>query len=147
MSFRYSPWAQAATMRLRIIQRELPDGLLGYWHQPSRTIVLDAGLTQAERRCTLAHELVHVERGDDGQCASDWHENKLEQLVHLTAARRLIHIGDLALALLLYDHEDDQADELWVDRDTLRTRLAGLTEAEREELRTRFSTARRTIRT
>lgn len=131
---RYDPWRHAAGMNIRIIQRPLPIGLLGYWHAPSRTIVLDNRLNQAERRSTLAHEIVHVERGDDGQCASDWHESKQEQQVHQIASRRLIATEDLALAMLIHEHETDIADELWVDLGTLRARLAGLSTAEREEL-------------
>lgn len=136
MRCRYSPWDHASRLDLRIIHRDLPTGLLGYWHAPARTIVLDSGLTQVERRCTLAHELVHVERGDDGQCSSDWHENKLELQVHAAAARRLIGLPELGLALILHEHEVDQADELWVDVQTLQVRLAGLSPAECHEIAT-----------
>lgn len=132
---RYDPWEHASQLDLRIVFRKLPGDLMGvYFHGPSRVIALDSRLTQAERRCTLAHELVHLERGDDGRCASDWHESKQEALVHQIAARRLISAPDLAMALLLHEHVADQADELWVDELTLRARLAGLSTAERDEL-------------
>lgn len=132
---RYDPWAHAAGLDLRIVFRELPGDLMGvYFHGPSRVIALDSRLTQAERRCTLAHELVHLERGDDGRCASAWHESKLEVQVHQVAARRLIHAADLALALILHEHPADQADELWVDELTLAARLAGLSTAEALEI-------------
>lgn len=121
----YDPWGHAAELDLTIRYRFLPKGEVGWWHQDSRTVFLDSRLTQAERRCTLAHELVHAERGDDGRCASDWHENKLEVQVHAEAARRLIRLDDLALALLLSDHEDERAEELWVDVDTLRADWQG----------------------
>ena len=132
---RYDPWEHASRLDLRIVFRELPGDLMGvYFHGPSRVIALDSRLTQAERRCTLAHELVHLERGDDGHCATAWHESKQEALVHQLAARRLIRTEDLALALILHEHLTLQAEELWVDEWTLRTRLAGLSTAERLEL-------------
>lgn len=135
MSHRYDPWEHAAGLDLRIVFRELPGDLMGvYFHGPSRVIALDSRLTQAERRCTLAHELVHLERGDDGRCASAWHESKLEAQVHQLAARRLISAPDLALALILHEHVAARAEELWVDEVTLRVRLAGLSAAERDEL-------------
>lgn len=134
-SRRYDPWDHASRLDLRIVFRKLPGDLMGvYFHGPSRVIALDSRLTQAERRCTLAHELVHLERGDDGRCASAWHESKQEALVHQIASRRLITTEDLALALILHTHVHDQAEELWVDLGTLRTRLAGLSTAEHEEL-------------
>lgn len=132
---RYDPWEHASRLDLRIVFRKLPEDLMGvYFHGPARVIALDSRLTQVERRCTLAHELVHLERGDDGHCATDWHEDKQEQLVHSIAARRLIATEDLALALILHESIYAQAEELWVDEMTLRTRLAGLSTAERLEL-------------
>ena len=135
MSDRYDPWDHAAGLDLRIVFRKLPGDLMGvYFHGPSRVIALDSRLTQAERRCTLAHELVHLERGDDGRCASAWHESTLEAHVHQIAARRLIRTEDLALALILHEHLSVQAEELWVDELTLTARLAGLSTGERDEL-------------
>ena len=41
----------------------LPPGLMGSTCHRRRVITLDLRLSQAERRCTIAHELEHVERG------------------------------------------------------------------------------------
>lgn len=142
---RYSPWAHARGMDIRIAYRFLPRGEVGWWNLATRTVFLDSRLSQIVRRCTLAHELVHAERGDDGRCASAWHENKLEVQVHAEAARRLIGLEHLALALLLHEHEHDQAEELWVDIDTLRARLAGLSAIERAAMEGRMSVARRRV--
>lgn len=131
-SDRYNPWRHAGRLNVKILLRALPHQMLGYWHFPSRTILLHPRLTQTERRCVLAHELAHVERGDHGRCASDWHQSKQEAEVHEVAARRLIRIEQLALALLLHDNLHDQAEELWVTPHTLRVRLECLTAAERE---------------
>lgn len=122
---RYNPWLDAVDLNVRVITRPLPIDMLGCWHFPSRTVVLSKRLSQIERRCTLAHELVHVERGDTGPCVGQ------ERAVHAVAAARLIPVEDLALAFLLHAHEQDQARELWVDLATLRTRVAELTDTER----------------
>lgn len=128
---RYHPWRHAAKLNVKILLRPLPHNLLGYWHFPSRTVLLHPRLTQVERRCVLAHELAHVERGDHGRCATDWHRSKMETEVHEIAARRLIPIEYLSLALLLHDNLHDQAEELWVTPHMLQVRLACLTDTER----------------
>lgn len=122
---RYNPWIHGADLNVHVITRVLPLTMRGCWHFPTRTVILSRRLTQVERRCTLAHELVHVERGDTGPCPGQ------ERAVHAVAASRLIPVEDLALAFLLHAHEIDQAAELWVDLSTLRTRVAELTDAER----------------
>lgn len=131
---RYSPWADLTALGVTVEYDTLRAPRRGYWDPATRTVVLHAGLLQDERRCTLAHELIHVERGDDGRCASSWHESRLEQLVHALAARRLIALADLRFALALSRHEHDLAEELWVDRYTLQVRLATLTGQERRTL-------------
>jgi hypothetical protein len=115
---------------LRIVVRALPGSLWGYWHQPSRTIVLDSGLCQYERRCTLAHEIVHAERGD--HCGLTERE---EEDVHAEAARRLIALPDLAWAMAWTLDVRELADELWVDEPTMTTRLDRLDEYEHEQIR------------
>lgn len=52
----------------------------GAWDQRSRTVLIDEGLTLEEFSETLAHELVHVERGDEGRQAEE-----VEQLVEAIA--------------------------------------------------------------
>lgn len=131
----YDPWVHAAELDLLIVHELLPRPYRGYWDAATKTITLHKRLSQTERRCTLTHELIHYERGDDGQCASDWHRNRLEQLVHLEAARRLIWLDDLATATILHPGDEHaQAEELWVDRRTLRARLAGLGDVEARRL-------------
>lgn len=53
-----------------------------------------------------------------------------EALVAQEAARRLITLEDLAAALQWSRDPTEVAEELWVDEDTLQTRLAHLTDAE-----------------
>lgn len=102
------------------------------WH--NKTITLDPDQDQAQRRSTLTHELVHVERGP-------WehgHEAHEERVVDQVAARRLIGIRELGEALAWAENMTEAADELWVDEDTLQTRLAHLHPSERHYLRRRL---------
>ena len=99
-----------------------------------RSIWLARGLLQVEERCTLAHELIHIERGHRG-CQPP----RIEADVEREAARRLIPLDLLGEALTWARCEAETADELCVDIATLRTRLADLTRAERARLRRRLA--------
>lgn len=126
---RYNPWRVASSYGVRVIFRDLPGAMWGAWHAPSRVVVLDRGLSQRERRCTLAHELVHVEAGD-----SCHQPARVEQLVHRVAAARLITLPDLAEAMRWSRDPHELAEGLWVDDRTLSVRLDALTVEERERL-------------
>jgi hypothetical protein len=102
----------------------------GRWYQHLQTMLIRRGLTQAARRCTVTHELIHAER-------CDLH---CDALVHELVARRLITLDALATAALF--HGDDLtgvADELWVDVETLKIRLDHLHPSERGFLQRRIS--------
>jgi citrate lyase beta subunit len=94
---------------------------------PGRTngvdiIWMDKRLDQVERRCTLTHELIHIEREHTGcQQAS------IELEVSLETARRLIAIEDLANALSWSSRPYELADELWVTQNVLADRMRSLT--------------------
>lgn len=92
--------------------------------QLGRRIWLARGLTQAERRCTLTHELVHRERGpvpvDPAAAARE------EAIVDEISARRLITLPQLVDGLKWTRQAHELADHLWVDRPTLQTRMATL---------------------
>lgn len=107
-----------------------------YYHQ-QRLVVIHPDLTQAERRSTLAHELVHAERGDE-PCVSGWHEGKQERLVSELAARQLISLDRLTDALRWSQDEHELAEELWVDADTVRARLDTLTITEQDHIESRL---------
>jgi hypothetical protein len=101
---------------------------------PGRTngvdiIWMDKRLDQVERRCTLTHELIHLERHHIGcQPAS------VELEVSLEAARRLIPIEGLASALRWSNCPYELADELWVTPSVLADRLRSLTSEEMQLL-------------
>jgi hypothetical protein len=95
-----------------------------------RTIWLDRGLLQRERRCTLVHELVHLRHHHVG------HQPKaVEDSVRLeTALLMLPDIEDIVDALRWAGTLGEAAEELWVADDVLEARLAHLNEAERRRL-------------
>lgn len=114
----------------------LPGNYAGLTDHRSRTIWLDSRLLQAERRCTIAHELEHVERGPvptDPVLAA-----REEAAIDKIVARRLIGLHALGDALAWSLNLDEAADELWVDVPTLRTRLEHLHPSERAYLRRRL---------
>lgn len=78
-------------------------------------------LLQVERRCSLAHELIHLERRDTGECPP-----AVEEAVTLEAARRLIPWEQLLAAVRWARGEQELADELWVTVPMLRARTGAL---------------------
>jgi len=89
-------------------------------------IELDPRMGQAERRCELTHEILHIEEGHEEGCA---HPD--EELVIQGTARRLITLPALARAMAWSPHRVEQAEELWVVEDVLNVRLAHLHWSER----------------
>ena len=101
---------------------------------------LDPRMTQAERRCALTHELVHLEHGHRG-CQPP----AVEHAVRAATARHLIMLEQLAAALPWSMSLDELAAELWVTPLVPTDRLAGLTRAERAHLAARIPEHRETI--
>lgn len=132
---RYSPWQHLTTdwPHIHVDPRaDLPPGMYGAW--TPGVLHLSRRLTQAGRRCTLAHELVHLERGP-APTSPDLLAAE-ERAVDIIAARRLITLPSLADAIRWSRHLDEVADECWVDRHTLRVRLSSLTNDEQDALGT-----------
>lgn len=94
-----------------------------------RVVTVDCRLSAVQRRCTLAHELVHVERGPVPR--DPWLAAREEAAVEAEAARRLIPLDALAGALAWSRRPDEVAEELWVDVQTLAVRIGGLSDVER----------------
>jgi hypothetical protein len=135
----WHPWAHLAHHHedVIVVFADLPNGLLGFTDLRRRRIILDARLTQVERRCTLTHELEHVHRGpvpaDPALAARE------EAIIDELAARRLVSLRELIEALLWSDHEHTVAEELWVDLPTLRARIATLAHEERQAIDERLA--------
>jgi hypothetical protein len=89
------------------------------------TISLRRGLDQAQRRSTVLHECLHVERGPMPMGLAAKEEHQVRKLAAQELLPSVVAIGD-ALAWSQGDLEG-AADELWVDVHTLRDRLRFMT--------------------
>lgn len=133
----YHPWRrlrELADIQLRWVDG-LPDGDLGLCSHEHRLLVMSRRQTQAERRCTLEHELGHLERGPVPAHMVE----REEVVVEREAARRLIDIRKLGEAMAWSTDAATVAEELWVDEPMLKARLEGLHPAERAYLRDRLA--------
>lgn len=133
---RYDPWRDLAERwpEVEVVIEPMAGSLLGELRYP--IIALRAGTSAAQRRCTLTHELVHLERGvrDCGPWAA-----REELHVHREAALRLIGPDELARSVRDLGGTEDLAAlayALDVDMQTLRLRLELVTPAERARIRT-----------
>ena len=99
------------------------------------TVWMHDRLLQTERRCAIAHELVHIERGT--RCVDDAEEQRVRNIT----ARRLIDTGDLVRAVQWANTVEEAADELWVTPAVLIDRLTGLSPVERAMIDTAVRTA------
>ena len=113
------PWRRLRLLPHLIVswRDDLPDYLLGATE--GDRVWLRSDLDQVQRRCTLAHELEHQERGHDG-CQPD----PVESAVRSAAARYLLpspHV--VADALVWAGDMTEAADVLWVTERVLRDRL------------------------
>jgi Zn-dependent peptidase ImmA (M78 family) len=132
----YHPWRELDRVGVDVAFTKLGD-LAGCWDPDQELIWLDTQLTQAQRRSTLAHELIHAE-GRHEPCCTDWHERKQERAVECKAARRLIHLDDLMDALAWCLSLDEIAEELHVDRPTLDIRIEMLDAEDQALIHLRF---------
>lgn len=125
-----NPWEKLVTHHphVRVEYQTLPGNQCGKTN--GHTIILDKNLSQAQRRSTLMHELIHLERGIF-TC-----NHKEEHIVDKISAVRLIELDNLVEALLWTGGKVTQeaADELWVDYYTLEKRIENLTSKELEYL-------------
>lgn len=124
----YHPWRDARDRKhLTIRFREVGDCERG--QLVGDTVEIDSRQLQAERRCTIAHELVHDERRvfpDDESLRA-----REERTVERIAARRLIELEKLVEVLRWTRHTDEIADELWVDVPMLVALVQSLSDEER----------------
>lgn len=128
------PWRRLRDLP-QIVLEWHEGGDAGWYDFETRTISLRRGMTQAERRSTLRHELEHHYRGDFLERLVEREETACE----LAAARDLIDIRKLGEALAWSQDLDEVADELWVDPALVHIRLRHLHPAERAYLRDRLS--------
>ncbi|MGE2733791.1 ImmA/IrrE family metallo-endopeptidase [Mycolicibacterium vaccae] len=134
---KYDPWGDLSQRTYLTVEFvDLPNHRRGVIC--GDVIMIDRHQLQVERRCTLAHELVHDERRV--YPAVPALRAREETLVERTAARRLIELPDLldALRACSSRHAHDLADELWVDPPMLAARMQSLDPIEVAELEHRL---------
>jgi predicted thioesterase len=94
----WDPWAALRDRaNIRLAWAHLPDGLHGladHDHPTGWVVTLGAHLDRIGRRCTLAHELVHVERGIVTATVATMERE--EAIVRAETARRLVPLEQLA---------------------------------------------------
>lgn len=91
----WNPWRELRRREhLSLYIRRLPDGLSGLWS--GDTITLDDRLGRRRRNATLAHELIHEERGIGHPAATRRTMQHEEEQVRRETARRLVPPGALA---------------------------------------------------
>lgn len=109
---------------------------MGVANHARQTISLRKDLNQAERRCTVLHECLHIERGP----VTLWLVEREELRVKRETARLLLSdVRALGEALAWAHDIEEAAFELWVDVGVLRDRLASLHPAERAYLKNRLA--------
>lgn len=124
----YHPWRDLRRRDLTVLWR---DHIPGDLHSATdgRKIVMRRGLTQTQRRCALAHELVHIDMGHHGHMPP-----MMERLVHQKAAQRLITWARLAHAAVWATNVHEWASALWVTPAILHARIDTLTRTDRTTL-------------
>ncbi|HSV37502.1 MAG TPA: hypothetical protein VLI04_01975 [Nocardioidaceae bacterium] len=136
---RFNPWrrmrALGSTWKLKW-SHDLPSDTYGSTDWGTRTITLAEGMSFEERRCTITHEVTHVQRGPASGCG----RIAEEVLVDRISARLLLpSMRDVADTLVFHrgDHDRAAAD-LWVDPWMLEVRLSALYGLERAYLHQRI---------
>lgn len=109
-----------------------PRELLCYDRQ---VILLERDQSTAGVRCSLSHAIAHIELGHMVGSLTERFQGREERAADEVAAERLIPFWRLLDAVRWTSTESELARELWVDRDTLRVRVATLHPDDREVIR------------
>lgn len=122
----YHPWRELRSREhLELTWADLPPGVRGATDGTS-AIWLEVDQLQVERRCTLAHELAHIDLG---------HTTKPtvaeEHAARRLAAQKLIEWDALVDVFRWAHNAFEAADELWVTPEVLEDRLRHLHPHER----------------
>lgn len=127
----YNPWDDAAR-RYPQIHIEWHPLLPAHaaWAPAVDVILVDESISRTERRCALAHELAHMDTGD--QPTDDcFFARRQETAADKLAARRLIEPHALAAALAWCEDPREVAEQLEVTLNVLLLRCSLLHPAER----------------
>lgn len=126
----YHPWRELRSREhLELTWADLPPGIRGLT-DGSSAIWMETAQLQVERRCTLAHELAHIDLG---------HTTKPtvaeEKAARRLAAQKLITWDALVDVFRWAHNAFEAADELWVTPEVLEDRLRLLRPHEKGLLR------------
>ncbi|MFC0673497.1 ImmA/IrrE family metallo-endopeptidase [Brachybacterium hainanense] len=134
----FHPWRELGRRMPHITVKftdELTPPLLGETDGHSE-IKIRKRLLQIDRRCTILHEMIHIEHGHDGHV-----EGSAERAVEVETATLLLPLDFLVWGLRWTLDPEELAEELWVRRDVLDTRLESLTDIEVHAVREAVSDA------
>lgn len=138
---RFSPLAYVRDRYpdVRVIEMDLPGRIQGCVDHEQCIIWLSAGLTEVQRRCTLAYEIGQLQQGPTPKdpCTAAAHQRAAEDW----AARVLIPEDGLMAAFRFSCNLPMIAAYLHVDLPTLRARLRGLTDSEQDAVMAAVQTA------
>ncbi|MEX3610032.1 ImmA/IrrE family metallo-endopeptidase [Rothia sp. LK2588] len=113
----YDPDRHAIQLGLRVIEGDPGRGRRGLW-VGNKTIIIRGDLTAIQRRCTIAHEIVHAEY--DPPFVPQYLSAKAEARADRIAASRLIDPEDYHRACNAYEYQNQVAYELGVTTKILR---------------------------
>lgn len=95
----YDPWRDAAERHPQVhIERCDCQPFRGAWVPDERVILLERTLLRPERHEVLAHEIAHVDLGHR-PTGHRWFDRRQERQADQLAARRLVHVQQLADAI------------------------------------------------
>lgn len=114
----YHPWRDLrGREHIELTWQSLPPGVRGIT-DGSSAIVMEPKMLQVERRCTLGHELAHIDLGHTSKPTE-----REERSARRLAARKLVDWDDLVDAYRWASCMSEWADELWVTVEVLEDRL------------------------
>ena len=124
----YDPWPPIRRLMKshgwKVVYEFLPGSICGLTDWPKKTISIDPRCPQWSWRCTLTHELIHVERGPAPYRI--WGDEIDEKIVQRLTAERLVALDELAYAAAPGCSVADVAMSLSVPEEVLETRLQHL---------------------
>ena len=108
----------ADSLGIRVSSARLPHGLSGLYRDADQRILLELNMTYTQKRCALAHELMHWRRGD--QTCSTCESCRQERRARRDTALALIDPVDYATAENVCDGDPSAiAEELEVTKQVL----------------------------
>lgn len=110
----------------------------GAWLPSAGVIFIDSGLSRADRRSVLSHEIAHLDL-DHEHRGFPWFDARQEREADMLAARRLITVDGLAEAYACTHDDAELAEILNVDVHTVRVRCEHLHPAERHLIAARVA--------